>query len=202
VRLVLASASPARLTTLRSAGVDPEVVVSAVDEDQYDAGTPSQLALVLATAKARDVASRLTVDDQVVIGCDSVLDLEGAALGKPNDTSEAAARWRQMRGRTGVLVTGHWLVDLRSGREVGAVAETTVRFADLSDDEIDAYIATGEPLRVAGAFTIDGLGGPFVTSIQGDHHNVVGLSLPLLRTLMGELGLRWTDLWVLERLAT
>lgn len=202
MRLVLASASPARLTTLRSAGVDPEVMVSTVDEDQYDAPTPGELALVLATAKAREVASRLAADDQVVIGCDSVLDLEGVALGKPSHPSDAAARWRQMRGRTGVLVTGHWVVDLASGREVGAVAETTVRFAYLGDDEIDAYVATGEPLRVAGAFTIDGLGGPFVTSIEGDHHNVVGLSLPLLRTLMAELGLRWTDLWALERLTT
>jgi septum formation protein len=200
VRLILASASPARLATLRAAGVEPAVVVSGVDEEGYVAGSPAELALTLATAKAQAVAARPDVTTGVVIGCDSVLDLGGMALGKPADAAEAVARWQQMRGKSGVLCTGHWLVDLDSGRETGATASTIVHFADLTDDEIDAYVATGEPLQVAGAFTIDGLGGPFVSRIEGDHHTVVGLSLPVVRELMAELGLRWTDLW--EVLAT
>jgi septum formation protein len=194
-RLILASASPARLETLRAAGVEPEVVVSGVDEDAYAAGTPADLALTLARAKARAVAARPDVAEGVVIGCDSVLDLDGVALGKPADAAEAVARWQQMRGKSGVLCTGHWLVDLASGHETGATASTTVHFEDLSDDEIDAYVATGEPLRVAGAFTIDGLGGPFVSGIEGDHHAVVGLSLPLVRRLLIELGHPWPTLW-------
>jgi septum formation protein len=195
VRLVLASASPARLATLRSAGIEPEVLVSEVDEDRYDAETSSELALILATAKARDVAGRVGRPGRVVIGCDSVLDLDGTSLGKPVDSAEAVARWQQMRGRSGVLFTGHWLVDLESGREVGATATTIVHFADVTDEEIDAYVATGEPLRVAGAFTIDGLGGAFVRGIEGDPHTVVGISLPLVRTLLAELDQSWTSLW-------
>jgi septum formation protein len=129
----------------------------------------------------------------LVLGCDSVLELEGAALGKPADASEARARWRSMRGRAGVLHTGH---ALRAGdRVAAATASTIVHFADLTDEEVDAYVATGEPLHVAGAFTIDGLGGAFVTGIEGDHHNVVGVSLPLLRELVAELGHQWTSLW-------
>ena len=201
---MLASASPARLTTLRSAGIDPLVVVSDVDEAavvaRYGVGDPADVALVLARAKAEDVAARDELPEQaVVLGCDSVLELDGEAHGKPADAAEAVERWRRMRGRSGVLHTGHWLVDERldggSGATLGAVASTTVHFADLSDDEIDAYVATGEPLRVAGAFTIDGLGGAFVRGLDGDHHNVVGLSLPLLRELLRELGLTWHQLW-------
>ena len=200
MRLVLASASPARLATLRAAGIDPEVLVSDVDEPAVlaaaDAGTsPADQVLLLARAKARDVAVR--AGDAVVVGCDSMLELDGAVHGKPADAGEAVARWRRMRGRAGVLHTGHWLVDGRTGHgtETGAVSSTTVHFADLSDAEIDAYVATGEPLVVAGAFTVDGLGGPFVSRIEGDHHGVVGISLPLLRTLLGEVGVGVTDLW-------
>ena len=122
----------------------------------------------------------------VVLGCDSMLEFDGEVVGKPGDAATATARWRAMRGKSGVLHTGHWLVDHRAGGpgEVGATASTVVHFADLSDAEIDAYVATGEPLQVAGAFTIDGLGGPFIERIEGDHHTVVGLSLPLLRRLL------------------
>ena len=130
-----------------------------------------------------------------MLGCDSVLELDGEALGKPETADVAVERWRAMRGRTGVLHTGHCLREAASGRVAAATASTTVHFADVSDDEIAAYVATGEPLWVAGAFTVDGLGGAFVTGIEGDHHNVVGVSLPLLRDLVGELGHRWTDLW-------
>ncbi len=128
-----------------------------------------------------------------MLGCDSVLELDGQALGKPDDAEEARARWRAMRGRSGVLHTGHALRD--GDRVAAATASTVVHFADLTDEEIDAYVATGEPLQVAGAFTVDGLGGAFVTGIEGDHHNVVGVSLPLLRDLMAELGHSWTSLW-------
>jgi len=201
----LASASPARLTTLRSAGLDPTVMVSEVDEDALLAAAraaapegllaPRDAVLLLARAKAEDVAAR--VASGVVLGCDSMLEFDGDILGKPADAQTAVARWRSMRGHSGVLHTGHWLVDRRPGNagEAGATASTVVHFADLSDAEIDAYVATGEPLSVAGAFTIDGLGGWFVESIEGDHHNVVGLSLPLVRRLLGEFHLSITDFW-------
>ena len=194
--LVLASASPARRTTLRAAGIEPIVVVSGVDESQVVALPPAELALQLAELKCAAVADREEVPaDALVLGCDSVLELDGEALGKPYDTEEARQRWRSMRGRSGVLHSGHCLRDVASGRVAAATGSTTVRFADVTDEEIDAYVATGEPLEVAGAFTIDGLGGAFVTGIDGDHHNVVGLSLPLLRELALELGHAWPSLW-------
>jgi len=192
--LVLASASPARLATLRAAGVEPEVIVSGVDESQVDGLPPAELALQLAELKAAAVAERLA-GNTLVLGCDSVLELDGVALGKPTDAADATARWQAMRGRSGILHTGHALHDLGSGKIAAATASTTVHFADVSDDEIAAYVATGEPLQVAGAFTVDGLGGAFVTGIVGDYHNVVGLSLPLFRDLLAELGRSWVDLW-------
>jgi septum formation protein len=200
VRLVLASASPARLATLRAAGVEPEVVVSGVDEDGVDGGSPAGTAQLLARLKARAVAARLGADrlhvgPELVLGCDSVFELDGLAWGKPADASQATERWRVMRGRTGVLHTGHHLVDLDSDRELGAVASASVTFASVSDAEIEAYVATGEPLHVAGGFTLDGLGGPFVSRVEGDPHTVVGLSLPLLRELLAELSLPWPALW-------
>jgi septum formation protein len=191
-RLVLASASPARLATLRAAGLDPEVVVSGVDESTVTTPEPAALALELATLKAQAVAER--VPGSLVVGCDSVLGLDGAVHGKPADADEARTRWRAMRGRSGVLHTGHCVID-PEGRRVARGAATTVHFAAVTDAEIDAYVATGEPLQVAGAFTVDGLGGAFVTGIEGDHHNVVGISLPLLRELFAELDVTWTDLW-------
>lgn len=192
-RLILASASPARFKLLQAAGFDPEVKVSGVDESAITAPTPSELCLALAEAKARTVAAE--VGDAVVIGCDSILDFDGEALGKPSSADEALAHWQAMRGREGVLRTGHCLIDARTGKELSDTAATTVRFGDPSDDEIAAYIATGEPLHVAGAFTLDGRSGPFIESIEGDHSNVIGLSLPLLRRLLAELGIRLTDLW-------
>ncbi|HET6939244.1 MAG TPA: Maf family protein [Nocardioides sp.] len=194
--LVLASQSPARLATLRAAGIDPVVIVSGVDEDQLEPLPPAELALQLAELKCGAVAAR---DDlptgALVLGCDSVLELDGQALGKPGTADEATLRWRSMRGRSGVLMTGHCLRDTANGHVASATAMTTVHFAEVTDDEIAAYVATEEPLHVAGAFTIDGLGGAFVTGVEGDHHNVVGVSLPLVRELVAELGHPWTDLW-------
>ncbi|MFI9321379.1 nucleoside triphosphate pyrophosphatase [Kitasatospora aureofaciens] len=192
--LVLASASPARLGLLRQAGLDPRVVVSGVDEDAISAATPGELALVLAEAKAKAVATGLT-DGELVIGCDSVLELDGRALGKPADAAEALARWQSMRGRDGVLRTGHCVIDTATGKQASATASTTVRFGTPDDEEVAAYVASGEPLHVAGAFTLDGRSAPFVDGIDGDPGNVIGLSLPLLRRLLAELDLRITDLW-------
>ena len=196
--LVLASASPARLATLRAAGVEPLVIVSGVDETQVADVPPVELALQLAELKCAAVAGRDEVPaGALVLGCDSVLELDGEPFGKPEDAATARERWRTMRGRSGVLHTGH---ALREGdRVAAATASTVVHFAHVSDDEIDDYIATGEPLQVAGAFTVDGFGGAFVTGIEGDHHNVVGVSLPLLRDLVAELGHPWTSLWSAPR---
>jgi septum formation protein len=193
--LVLASASPARLATLRTAGIAPTVVVSGVDESQVSDLAPADLALELARLKCAAVVGRPEVPrDALVLGCDSVLELDGQALGKPTDAADATSRWRAMRGRSGVLHSGHCL-RTPEGQVEAATASTVVHFADVTDDEIAAYVATEEPLHVAGAFTVDGLGGAFVTGIEGDFHAVVGLSLPLLRELVRATGRRWTDLW-------
>ncbi|WP_267243063.1 nucleoside triphosphate pyrophosphatase [Streptomyces sp. PR69] len=194
-RLVLASASPARLGLLRQAGLAPEVIVSGVDEDALSAPTPAELALVLAEAKAAAVAARPEAASALLIGCDSVLELDGQALGKPADAEEAVTRWKAMRGRAGVLRTGHCVIDTATGRRASATASTTVRFGDPTDAEIAAYVESGEPLHVAGAFTLDGRSAPFIDGIEGDHGNVIGLSLPLLRRLLAELGVSITELW-------
>lgn len=195
-RLVLGSASPARLQLLRQAGLAPEVVVSGVDETAIRSPRVSELVALLATAKAQAVAKQET--DALVIGADSVLEFRGEPLGKPTDAADATLRWRRMSGRSGVLHTGQALLDVREGavtRRDVAVSSTTVHFATPSDAEIAAYVGTGEPLQVAGAFTLDGLGAPFVRRVEGDPTAVVGLSLPLLRVQLGRLGLTITDLW-------
>ncbi|MBH1935493.1 septum formation inhibitor Maf [Streptomyces sp. AV19] len=194
-RLVLASQSPARLGLLRQAGLAPEVIVSGVDEDALTAADPAALALALAEAKAEAVAARPEAAGALVVGCDSVLELDGQALGKPVDAEDATARWKSMRGRSGVLRTGHCVIDTATGRRTSATASTTVRFGEPTDAEIAAYVASGEPLYVAGAFTLDGRSAPFVEGIDGDPGNVIGLSLPLLRRLLAEQGTAITDLW-------
>jgi septum formation protein len=193
----LASASPARLGVLRAAGVRPEVRVSGVDEDVITAPDPSALVLALAEAKAAAVV-RPDDDDLLVLGCDSLLDLDGTAYGKPWTPEEATKRWALMGGRSGVLRTGHALLSVRDGEVVASaadVASTEVRFGTPSPDEVAAYVATGEPLEVAGAFTIDGRGGWFVDGVDGDPGAVIGLSLPLLRGLLQRVGVAVTDLW-------
>ena len=196
-RLVLASASPGRLATLRRAGLDPEVVVSGVDES-VGPGSVTDTVRCLATRKAHAVAARLSPPSALVLGADSLLELDGTAYGKPASAAEAIARWQRMSGRSGILHTGHCVVETELGRAVEAVGSTLVRFAEISAAEIEAYVATGEPLHVAGAFTLDGLGGAFVDGVDGDPHNVVGLSLPLLRRLLADLDVRWYDLWTLR----
>ena len=194
-RVVLASQSPARLATLRSAGLDPVVEVSGVDESQFTICDPEELSVELARLKAREVARRNGFGDALVIGCDSVLEIDGEVHGKPGTPEAATARWMVMRGRSGVLHTGHAVIDTTTDREIARAARTVVHFADIDDDEIAAYVATGEPLHVAGSFTIDGIGGAYVTGIEGDPHTVVGIGLPLLREIMADLGHPWHTLW-------
>jgi septum formation protein len=194
--LVLASASPARLGLLQAAGFSPEVQVSGEAEDAVDGLGALDMSRTLAVRKATAVARRLADREGIlVLGCDSVLDIDGEVRGKPRSPAEATAWWRGYRGRTGLLVSGHAVVEVGSGRRAEGVASTTVRFGDPSDAEIDALVATGEPLAVAGGFTIDGRAGPFVAGIDGDHGTVLGLSLPLFRSLLAELGVAVADLW-------
>ena len=194
-RFVLASASPARLRLLRQVGIQPDRVVSGVDESA--GGPAAEVAAEVARRKAMAVADG-TGGDALVLGCDSVLEHGSRVLGKPANPAEAVGRWRALRGTVGHLHTGHCMVVVERGR-VGRVLEegaaTAVRFGTPTDAEIAAYVATGEPLLVAGAFTIDGLGGAFVDGIDGSHSNVVGLCLPVLRRLLAELGLSLTDWW-------
>jgi len=205
-RLVLGSASPGRLKVLRQAGIDPLVIVSGVDEDAVlarlgAAAAADEVVCVLAAAKAEQVAGELdgaTAADCVVIGCDSMLDVDGRLCGKPGSADAAVSQWRLIGGRSGRLHTGHCLLRLRNGvithRETESAC-TTVRFAEPSDVDLQAYVANGEPLWVAGGFTLDGLGGWFVDGIEGDPSNVVGVSLPLLRSLLERVGLSVAALW-------
>jgi nucleoside triphosphate pyrophosphatase len=190
IPFVLASASPARLATLRAAGLDPEVVVSGVDESAVVAFDTATLVSRLALAKASAVAR--TRPDALVLGCDSLLDVDGSTVGKPASAEDAVAQWKAIRGRTAVLYTGHAVV--YGDRVLTEAVGTRVRFADPDDSEVAAYVETGEPLAVAGSFTVDGLGGWFVDSVDGDHHNVVGVSLPVLRRMVRALGVSLADL--------
>lgn len=206
-KLVLASTSPARLRLLRDAGIDPIVIPPNVDEEHVaelalaagQIASTEDLVLLLAKCKAEAVVTNPLAQDALIIGCDSALDLDGESLGKPLEPEVAIERWKAMRGRTGRLYTGHWLIDNRVSTRMppatGRATNTTVHFAELSDSEILAYVGTGEPLKVAGAFTIDGLGGAFIRAIEGDAHTVVGLSLPTLRELTISLGVDYPSLW-------
>jgi septum formation protein len=205
-RLVLASSSPARLALLGAAGIVPEVVVPTVDEAALTDGlkstspsvTTEQLVEYLAKAKAESVVSDPRTFGALILGGDSALEFQGVTLGKPYEPEVAIARWKQLRGNSGTLYSGHCLIDNtdpENTKMVSKVSSTKVYFSDLSDDEISAYVATGEPLKVAGAFTIDGIGGAFLDRIEGDAHTVVGLSLRVLRDLTRQLGAEYTSLW-------
>ena len=209
-RLVLASTSPARLTLLRAGGIQPITIAPNVDEDlATEEGKASgqirstaDMVVLLAKAKAEAVLQHPDARDAVIIGCDSSLEFDGETLGKPHLPEVARERWLAMRGRSGILYSGHWVIDNRDGsaspeavKAAGRASSSIVHFANLSEQEIDAYVATDEPLKVAGAFTIDGIGGAFVSRIEGDAHTVVGLSLPTLRELVIELGIDYTSLW-------
>ncbi|MBX3099119.1 MAG: septum formation inhibitor Maf [Salinibacterium sp.] len=210
MRLYLASTSPARLATLRAAGVEPVLVSPGVDEEAAAAAAGPLdgpgLVQLLARAKAEAIVDTLVNDraiDGVILGGDSAFELDGELFGKPHHPEVARERWRAQRGRTGLLHSGHWVIDHRDGAAraaVGGVSTASVTFADISDAEIDAYVATGEPLQVAGAFTIDSLGSAFITRVEGDPHAVVGLSVSLLRSLLLDLGITWSDLWNVPRL--
>ena len=201
ISLVLASASPARLGLLRSSGIEPTVVVSDVDEPAVEAAArqrdphlpAARLAQLLAEAKGEVVAAQAPAGADLVLACDSVLEVDGRVHGKPGTPEVALQRWQEVRGRSAVLHTGHHLVDVRDGRTAGAPASATVRFASVTDTEIEGYVATGEPLHVAGGFTLDGLGAPFVESIEGHPSTVIGLCLPLLRRLLTDLGVDWWE---------
>ncbi|MGY4540879.1 septum formation protein [Arthrobacter sp. UYNi723] len=226
-RLILASQSPARTKLLADAGIRHSVLVSDVDEDavqaRYGVTDPHDTALLLARAKAEAVAALPEAEGALVIGCDSVFEFDGEAHGKPYTAAVARERMLRMSGNSGVLHTGHWLVDCRataaddgpaeigtdaaadggitapgSGATLGAVASAEVHFTEMDPEEIDAYIATGEPLHCAGSFTIDGLGGAFIRKVDGDPHAVVGLSVSTLRSLLGHANVRITDLWSTE----
>ena len=208
-RLVLASTSPARLALLRAGGIEPSTIAPGVDEDAVAARATAQgliettadMVHILAKAKAEAVLNHPDAAGALIVGCDSSLDFDGKSLGKPHEPEVARDRWRSMRGLAGTLFSGHWVIDNRNpivGQlppATGRVSSSIVHFADITDAEIDAYVATGEPLKVAGAFTIDGLGGAFLRSIEGDAHTVIGLSLPTLRELVISLGVEYPSLW-------
>lgn len=196
MRLILASQSPSRLDVLRRAGCDPEVIVSGADETSITAHSPGELAGLLAELKGNAVVPQID-GHAVLIACDSILELDGKACGKPGSAEQARIQWRAMRGRTGVLHTGHylWARDAAGIRIWQETISTVVHFAEIFDAEIDAYVDTGEPIWVAGAFTIDGYGAGFVERIEGDHTNVIGLSIPALRRGLLSIGIAWPSLW-------
>jgi septum formation protein len=191
---ILASASPARLQLLASVGINAIAQPSHFDESQVQATTPVTLVETLAREKARAIAAQRS-GPSLVLGCDSILALGGEMHGKPVDPAAAIERWQTMRGQTGVLYTGHALIDLPSQQELVRHQATEVDFAEVGDAEITAYVATGEPLQCAGCFALDGRGGLFITQIRGCHSNVIGLSLPLLRKMLQDLGYDVSDYW-------
>jgi len=194
-KIVLASASPSRLRLLTSAGIKPTVVVSGVDEEDvaYSQLTPRELVTALAIVKAHTVRSLIEYP-ALIIGCDSTFEFEGESLGKPGSAVNAIARAKRLRGNSGLLHTGHCIIDTEKEIEISDVATTRVHFANMTDEEIEGYVATGEPLHVAGGFTLDGISAPFITKIEGETSNVIGLSLPLLRNAVNQLGYQWFEL--------
>lgn len=193
-QIVLASASPSRQRLLHSAGIEPLTMVSGVDEEdpRYAELTPREMVIALAIVKAHTIKEKIDFP-AIVIGCDSTFEFEGKSLGKPETADRAIARAKMMRGKSGILHTGHCVIDTKKGIEVSDVASTRVYFSEMSDLEIERYVATGEPLNVAGGFTLDGLSSPFIARVEGETSNVIGLSLPLVRKAISSLGYNWFD---------
>lgn len=190
---VLASASPARRHLLESVGIQPIIQPSDFDESQIQLRNAPELVKTLALRKAETVAN--TLSGKLILGCDSVLALHGEIHGKPDSEAEAIARWQQMRGRVGELYTGHVLIDQTQDKTLVRYRVTQVHFAQVSDRQIEAYVASGEPMQCAGCFAIEGKGGIFIEKLDGCHTNVIGLSLPLLRQMLADLGYEITDFW-------
>ena len=195
LEIILASASPSRQRLLTSVGISPTIIVSGVDEEDsaYSQLSPRELVVALAIVKAHTVKEKVNYP-ALIIGCDSTFEFEGESLGKPGTAENAIARAKKLSGKSGVLHTGHCFIDTDKGIEISDVVSTRVHFATMSDEEIEGYVATGEPLNVAGGFTLDGLSAPFIAGIEGDPSNVIGLSLPLLRNVINSLGYTWFEL--------
>ena len=198
--VILASASPARLMLLRSQNIQPIVIASEINEkeieEKYKDSSTEIVVKELSIAKANYVlTNNVSLNTGILIAADSMLEFESESLGKPLNAENAIARWQKMRGKSGILHTGHTVIRLDNRQTITRVISTKVEFANVDDKEILDYVATSEPLNVAGAFTIDSLGAAFVKEVHGDHSNVIGLSLPALREIVRELGLSWTSLW-------
>ena len=195
LEIILASASPSRQRLLTSVGISPTIIVSGVDEEDsaYSQLSPRELVVALAIVKAHTVKEKVNYP-ALIIGCDSTFEFEGESLGKPGTAENAIARAKKLSGKSGVLHTGHCFIDTDKGIEISDVVSTRVHFATMSDEEIEGYVATGEPLNVAGGFTLDGLSAPFIAGVEGDPSNVIGLSLPLLRNAINSLGYTWFEL--------
>lgn len=195
VQIILASSSPSRLRLLESVGVKPEVIVSGIDEEspEFDSLSPSDLVIKLASLKANAVKSQAPINS-LIIGCDSTFDFNGKSLGKPLNRENAIERSKLLSGKFGYLHTGHCIIDVKNGKEINKLSSAKVQFAEMTNEEIVDYVDSGEPLNVAGGFTLDGLSAPFITSIEGDPSGIIGLSLPLLRKMVMSLGYSWLDI--------
>lgn len=195
VQIILASSSPSRLRLLESVGVKPEVIVSGIDEEspEFNSLSPSDLVIKLASLKANAVKSRAPINS-LIIGCDSTFDFNGKSLGKPLNRENAIERSKLLSGKFGYLHTGHCIIDVKNGKEINKLSGAKVQFAEMTNEEIVDYVDSGEPLNVAGGFTLDGLSAPFITSIEGDPSGIIGLSLPLLRNMVMSLGYSWLDI--------
>jgi septum formation protein len=194
-QIILASLSPSRLRLLESVGVKPEVIVSGIDEEspEFDSLSPSDLVIKLASLKANAVKNRAPINS-LIIGCDSTFDFNGKSLGKPLNRENAIERSKLLSGKFGYLHTGHCIIDVKNGKEINKLSSAKVQFAEMTNEEIVDYVDSGEPLNVAGGFTLDGLSAPFITSIEGDPSGIIGLSLPLLRNMVMSLGYSWLDI--------